>query len=108
MAEGDKPPGDGNKPQPQLHFVVIGDGAEAVPKPVTADKLDALTKGLHDALLETKKGWAYVFIDGQRCRVSQPIQVFLLKLPDGKTVELRGDEPTFPEDGAFKCLDAEE
>lgn len=91
----------------ELHYVVVGDSSEGgAPVVASADSLDALRNGLHSTLLEAKTGWAYIYIDGKRCTLSQPIQVFLLRLPDGKTVELRGDEPVFPDDGAFKCLES--
>ena len=89
----------------ELNYVVISDSTEAVPKAVSTDSLDTLKEGLHKSLLEAKRGWVYVFIDGKRCRVSQPIQVFVLELPGGGAAELRGPAPAFEDDGSFRCLE---
>jgi hypothetical protein len=104
MTEEQKPPeGDSGT----FNYVLVGDSSESPPQAVNADDLQALRRSLYKAMLGAKKGWAYVYVNGKRCLVSSPIQVFLLRLPDGNTVELREDAPEFPEDGAFRCLTAE-
>jgi hypothetical protein len=110
MAEGTQ---EAKNPEPEgdsrtFNYVLVGDDSESSPQAASAGDLKSLSHNLYKAMLGAKKGWAYVYVDGKRCLVSSPIQLFLLRLPDGTTVELREDAPEFPEDGAFRCLTAAE
>jgi hypothetical protein len=104
----DEAPPEGDKRT--FNYVVVPDaaeGSESAPQAASADDLEAFKKGLREAVLRAREGWAYSYVNGKRCQMSGPIQIFLLRLPDGSTIELREDSPEFPEDGRFRCMTAE-
>ena len=83
-------------------IVVPSNGA---PKPISGADLAAVQTELLTLLETVKDGFCYVHVNGQLCRLSKPIQVFKLKLPDGKEVALGADQPAaYPEDYAFRTL----
>jgi hypothetical protein len=107
MSEQTPPEGD----RKTFNYVVVPDtaeGSESTPQAAAADDIEAFKKGLKDALFLAKKGWAFPYVNGERCLLSSPIQMFILRLPDGTTIELRENAPEFPEDGRFRCLTVED
>jgi hypothetical protein len=88
-------------------FVIVPQSAapDAVPREIAAKSLSDLAPDLYQALSDAGSGWVFIRAEGQRCLLSRPIQLFVLKLPNGRTVEIRSAaEPTFTEDGAFQTL----
>ena len=88
----------------KYHFCLV-DSEGGAPSWISSDDLEGLCKSAYERLSASKEGWAYFIIDGKRCLVSQPRQVFLVQLPDGSTKTLSSAEgPVYNNDGKFISL----
>jgi hypothetical protein len=86
------------------HYVVVGGKVDSVPRHRSSASVEALLKGLREDLMGVMSGWAFVFIDGEACKLSAPTQVFSLQMASGQIFELKENDITFSEDGQFQCL----
>lgn len=87
----------------KFHFVISHE-ADGNPKTVSCSTIDELKTQLYTELLRVKKGWCFIFVDGERVHLSAPRQVFKL-FGAGITVELSGEPTTvMNEDGSFRVL----
>jgi len=88
----------------KYHFCIVSsDGGP--PTWTSSDDLDSLLKSAYAHLNSVREGWAYFIIDGKRCLISNPQQVFSIRLPSGeiKTISAPGG-PVFQNDGLFVSL----
>jgi len=70
-----------------------------------ADDLEQLKGEAYKAIMQARSGWAYFIIDGAKCTVSMPKQIFQLRMPNGELSELRdGAPPVFEGNGKFRVL----
>jgi len=88
--------------------VVLPAKEGAIPVRLVADSIDDFLPQLHKTLMEVKHGWATLVIDGQLAKLSNPIQVFVLRAtvnggPVEHSVHATG-APTFDEGGRFDIL----
>ena len=103
-----KPP---MKPTPEqltgapYHFFLFSDVDGTAPTTMSGSDLKMLMQSAHAAIMRAGSGWCYFLINGVRCTLSQPMQVYKVRLPDGTYVEMGGQEdPAFNEDGRFSTL----
>ncbi len=90
-------------PTPMISVIVVPH--DSAPKPLKPVDLNALKTELAKALSEGKEGYCYVHYNGQLCRLSNPLSVYKLKLPDGTEVMLGAETGVvYPEDYSFKTL----
>jgi hypothetical protein len=79
--------------------------AQGKPIALASTDLEALKGEAYKAMVDHRAGWAYFIIDGVRCPVSMPTQVFKLRMPDGTETELRDPAPAvYADDGSFRAL----
>jgi hypothetical protein len=93
--------------QEKFHFLLVPDDGE--PSMLESTDQEQLFREAYSALLATKssggKGWAYFIINGTKCMVSMPKQVFTVRMPNGDLAELRDPAPpVFDQNGRFKLL----
>lgn len=87
------------------HFIVVPDSSESAPERYTVKGMPELQARLYEVLDRVERGWCWVFVNGEPCKLHMPHQVFVLELPDGKSVSLQpaGVEPVCV-DGSFYTL----
>lgn len=93
----------------EYHYVLVPDPEneddDASPKRVSCESQEGLLASLHRDLLAAGKGWVYIFLNGVPVKLSNPKQVFQVKLPDGKELTVSGSEAfSFTDDGRFFTL----
>ena len=75
-----------------------------MPHQFESDDKDAMLAELYQELINAKSGWCYIMLDGSWYQVSEPIQKFVLKGPEGKTLELVSGKEVYPADNRFFTL----
>lgn len=89
----------------RYHFLLVPDEGDGEILRLESDDLAPLLHEAYAALLRIKTGHAYFIIDGAKCKLSWPQQVFQLSMPDGSRVELAsGAAPVFDQHDRFRVL----
>jgi hypothetical protein len=89
----------------RYHFLLVPDEGDGAILRLESDDLAPLLHEAYAALLRNKTGHAYFIIDGAKCKLSWPQQVFQLVMPDGSMTELAdGAAPVFDQHDRFRVL----
>jgi hypothetical protein len=92
----------------RYHFIMVATEGGA-PVQLSSNDIEALKQLALAEMAKAGQGWCYFVIDGAMCALSQPKQIFHLRLPDGSFSELRGVEgPVFDSSGRFTMLRSEQ
>lgn len=84
-------------------FIVPENPEKGVPTRIASNDQEGFFADLYKRLVDLKRGWCYLIIDGVPCEISEPRMVFKVKMPGGATHSF-GD-PTaasFNPDGSFR------
>ena len=87
----------------KAHVVVVPKRGGA-PVSKEYETVESMLAELHGLLLTEKEGWCYAFVDGQPCLLSDPIQSFKLKTPDGKEHVVASGNCSYNADKCFRSL----
>jgi len=98
-------PEDKQEVQKGYHYVIVPDPEneddDATPKRISCASQDELLISLYSDLMVAGKGWVYVFLNGIPAKLSNPQQVFQLKLDEGPVHK----ELTVSGNGSFSFTD---
>lgn len=90
--------------QSKYHFFLVADGG-GPPVNLSSDDLNQLKQQAYAEIRKAVTGWCHFMIDGQRCLISSPTQLFQLRMPDGSLTEIRDSaSPVFDVNGRFNTL----
>lgn len=95
--------------QKGYHYVIVPDPEneedDATPKRVSCASQGELLLSLYGDLMIAGKGWVYIFLNGVPAKLSNPQQVFQIKLDDGKELTVSGNGAfSFTDGGRFFTL----
>lgn len=90
--------------QQRYHFFLVSDGG-GPPVSLFSDDLPKLSQQAYQEIIKAGSGWCHFIVDGQRCYISNPAQLFQLRLPSGALAPF-GDtsSPVFDANGKFSTL----
>ncbi len=85
----------------KYHFQLTPD--DGPPVSLQSNDFYELEIEAYQALTQHRSGWAWFIIDGAKCAISLPRPQFIVKLPEGKRLELNNmADPVFENDFRFR------
>jgi hypothetical protein len=85
-------------------YVVVVPRQGGTPTRKEYGSVEEMLADVFKQLVEAKEGWCYPFIDGLPCQISDPVQVFKLKAPDGKEYVIGNQPSAFNTENFFRVL----
>jgi hypothetical protein len=88
----------------QYHFCLVADGG-GPPVNLSSDSLESLMQQAYQEIVKAGSGWCHFIIDGQRCLISSPSQIFQLRTPHGMLLPMVDPgAAVFDPNGKFSIL----